>query len=79
MLLSDKGIHFTLENPDQSPPPICTHRTPVYIPTIPQCIDALLLRHPLLASLPDAPQYARHSSMEISYLIQYIFLENETQ
>jgi hypothetical protein len=79
MLLSDEGTRFTPKNPDQSPPPIRTHRTPVYIPTIPRYIDALLSRHPLLASLPDAPRYAGHSSMEISYLIRYLFLENEAQ
>jgi hypothetical protein len=79
MLLSDEGTRFTPKNPDQSPPPIRTHRTPVYIPTIPRYIDALLSRHPLLASLPDAPRYEGHSSMEISYLIRYLFLENEAQ
>ena len=79
MLLSDEGTRFTLENPDQSPPPIRKHRTLVYIPTIPRYINALLSRHPLLASLPDTPRYAGHSSMEISYLIRYLFLENEAQ
>ena len=79
MLLSDEGTRFTPENPDQSPPPLRTHRTPVYVPTIPRYIDALLSRHPLLASLSDAPRYAGHSSMEISYLIRYLFLENDAQ
>jgi hypothetical protein len=76
MLLSDEGTCFTPKNPDQSPP-IRTH--PVYIASIPQYIDALLSRHPHLASLPDAPRYAGHNSMETSYLIRYPFLENEVR
>ena len=38
-LLCDRGTgpgtQFTPKNPDQSPPPIRSRRTPVYIPTIP--------------------------------------------
>ena len=49
------GTRFTPKNPDQSPPPIRPHRTPVYIPTIPRYIDACLSRHLLLAHLPNAP------------------------
>ena len=79
MLSSDEDTRFTPKNPYQSAPPIRTHRTPVYIPTIPRYIDAFLSRHPFLASLPDAPRYAGHSSIEISYLIRYLFLEDEAQ
>jgi hypothetical protein len=47
------GTRFTPKNPDQSPPPIRTHRT--------------CLHYWLFSSLPDAPRYAGYiSSMEIS-------------
>jgi len=73
------GTRFTPKNPDQSPPPIRSHRTPVYIPTIPRYIDACLSRHPLLAHLPDAPRFLGESSLDISYLIRYLFLEHDAQ
>jgi hypothetical protein len=69
------GTQFTPTNPDQSPSPICPHQTPVYIPTIPQYIDTCLSRHLLLAHLPEAPQFLGESGLDISYLIQYHFLE----
>jgi hypothetical protein len=77
-LLSDTGIRFIPTNPDQSPPPIRPHRTPVYIPTIPRYIDACLSRHPRLC-LPDAPRFAGNANMDISYLIRYLFLEIDAQ
>ena len=73
------GTRFTPKNPDQSPPPICPHRTPVYIPTIPRYIDACLSRHLLLALLPDAPWFLGESDLDISYLIWYLFLEHGAQ
>jgi hypothetical protein len=73
------GTRFTPKNPDQSPPPIRPHRTPVYIPTIPRYIDACLSRHPLLAHLPDAPRFLGESALDISYLIRYLFLEHGAQ
>ena len=78
-LLCDSDTRFTPKNPDQSPPPIRPHRTPVYIPTIPRYIDACLSRHPLLAHLPDAPPFVGQSALEISYFIQYLFLERDAQ
>ena len=73
------GTCFTPKNPDQSPPPIRPHWTPVYIPTIPQYIDACLSRHLLLAHLPDAPWFLGVSDLDISYLIWYLFLEHGAQ
>ncbi|KIM83532.1 hypothetical protein PILCRDRAFT_819160 [Piloderma croceum F 1598] len=78
-LLSDTGTRFIPKNPDQSPPPIRPHRTPVYIPTIPRYIDACLSRHPQLCHLPDAPRFSGNASMDISYLIRYLFLEIDAQ
>ena len=78
-LLSDTMTCFTPLNPDQSPPPIHPHWTPVYIPTIPWYIDACLLRHPWLCHISDAPRLTGNGSMDISYLIQYLFLESNAQ
>ena len=78
-LLSDTSTRFIPPNPDQSPPPIRPHRTPVYIPTIPRYIDACLSRHPRLSHLSDAPRLTGNGGMDISYLIRYLFLENDAQ
>jgi hypothetical protein len=78
-LLSDTGTRFTPPNPDQSPPPIRSHRTPVYIPTISRYIDACLSRHPRLCHLSDAPRLTGNGAMDISYLVRYLFLESDTQ
>lgn len=78
-LLSDTGIRFIPINPDQSPPPIRPHRTPVYIPTVRRYIDACLSRHPRLCHLPDVPRYVGNARTDISNFIRYLFLEIDAQ
>jgi hypothetical protein len=77
--LPNPGVVCVPRTPDQTPPPGRPNRTPIFIPTIPRYINACLVRIIHRGSIPYNFPISRNSSIELSYLIQYLFLEMDGQ
>jgi hypothetical protein len=78
-VLPNPGVVPVPRTPDQTPPPGRPNRTPIFIPTIPRYINACLVRIIRGDSIPYDFPISTNSRIEVSYLIQYLFLEMDDQ
>jgi hypothetical protein len=87
LCLSQPTLRFMRNQPDQSPPPFRPRRTPVYIPTLPRYLDASISRcldvrmsiSQVERGLPATIRFRGNDWIEISYIIRYLYLENDIQ
>jgi hypothetical protein len=78
-VLPNPSVVCMPRTPDQTPPPGRPKRTPIFIPTIPRYINACLVRIIRGGSIPYDFPISTNSRIEVSYLIQYLFLEMDGQ